>query len=135
MAVATELHATPTAMMRLGVVGEPQDAGFVLATFHQTKVGRREQIGSGFRHGAEKRFGGIFSHNFFNLQRARLIPHKPRVTVGVREKSVKERRISSLSSLSFLDERANILTQLSRRNQKGYPRCARPASGPKVQLA
>ncbi|MGB8542245.1 MAG: hypothetical protein WCD49_11480 [Candidatus Acidiferrales bacterium] len=97
-------------MMRLSVVGEPEHAGLVLTPFHQTKVGSGKKVGSGFRHGSKKRLGGIFLPNFFNLHRAGLIPNKPVMTLGVRQKSVQDRRISGLSSLSFLNEGANILT-------------------------
>ena len=34
VAVPAKHHATPTAMMRLGVVGEPEHASLVLAAFH-----------------------------------------------------------------------------------------------------
>jgi hypothetical protein len=89
VAVPAKLHATPTPMMRFGAIREPEYAGLVLAPFHQTKVGRRKQISSGFRHGPEKRLGGILSSNSFNLQRARLIPNQPGMTLSAREKSVK----------------------------------------------
>jgi len=97
-------------MVGFRVVGKPEHAGLVLATFHQSKVGRRKQISSGFRHGSQNRLGGCFWCDSFNIQRARLIPNKSAMTLGLRQKSVKDRRISPLSSLSLLNQRANILT-------------------------
>ena len=129
VAVPAKPHTAPTPMMRFGAVREPENAGLALAPFHQAEVGGRKQISSGFRHGPENRLGGIFSSDCFNLQRGRLIPNKPRMTMGVSQESVKERRVSPLSKLSFFDKRANILAQLSCRIHKEDPRCARPTLG------
>jgi hypothetical protein len=64
VAVSTKHHATPTPMMRFGLVGEPEHARLVLAPCHQMKVGGRKQISSGFRHGPKYRLGGIFRLTF-----------------------------------------------------------------------
>jgi hypothetical protein len=125
VAVSTKLHAAPTSMVRFGVVSEPKHAGTVFTALHQAKVGRRKQVGGGIRHGPKNRFGGIFSPDFFDGQRARLIPNESGITLGASQKSVKDRRISPPSSLSFLYQRADVLTQCSCRIQKRYSRSAR----------
>jgi len=38
LAVATDFHAAPAAMMGFGLVGEPEHAGVVIAALHQREV-------------------------------------------------------------------------------------------------
>src|SRR5277367_3458431 len=86
------------------------------------KVGRRQQFSGSFRHGPKYCLSGISFADFFDLKRARLVPNKSAVTLGASKKSVEHGRISTLSSLSFLYKRTNILTQCPRRTQKRLPR-------------
>jgi hypothetical protein len=111
VAVSTKEHATPTAMMRFGAVSEPEHARLVFTPFHQFKVSPGQQLSSSFSHRSKNRLGAVFSPDFFDPQRAWLVPNEPGVTAGVRQKTVKDGRISPLSGLVFFNKGANILPQ------------------------
>jgi hypothetical protein len=86
--ISTDRHAAPTAMMRFGVVGEPEHACLALTPFHQMKVGRHQQISGSFSHGSQNRISGISRADFFDRKRARLLPNKSGMTLSSRQKSV-----------------------------------------------
>ena len=109
MAVSTKEHATPAAAVRFGAISEPEYARFVFASFHQLEVSPGQELGSSFSHRSENRLGCVFSPDFFDSHRARLVPNEPGVTAGARQKAVEDGRIAPLSSLVFLNERANML--------------------------
>jgi hypothetical protein len=115
VAVATEHHAAPTAMVRFGLVTEPEHARVVLAPFHQFKVGVGQELSGGFGHRSKNRLGGGFRTDLLNFERVRFIPNQAGMTLGARQKPVEDRRISPLPSLAFLNKRTKILAQRSRR--------------------
>jgi hypothetical protein len=115
VAVSAEHHAAPAAMVRFGLVTEPEHARIVLAPFHQPKVSAGQEFSGSFSHGPENQLGGGFRTDFLDFERARFVPNKPEMALRTRQKTVKNGRIAPLPGLSFLYKRANILTQRSRR--------------------
>jgi hypothetical protein len=115
VAVSTECHAAPAAMVGFGLVTEPEHARLVLAQLHQVKVGAGQQLSGSFSHGSENQLDGGLRTDFLDFERARLVPNKPEMTLRTRQKTVENRGVPSLPSLSFFQKRANILTQRSRR--------------------
>ncbi len=115
VAVSAEHHAAPTAMVRFGLVTEPEHARVVLAPFHQFKVGAGKELSGGFRHRSKNRLGGGLRTDPLDFERVRFVPNKAGMTLGARQKPVEDRRIPPLSSLSFFNKRTNTFPQRSRR--------------------
>ena len=61
MAVSACLSAAPAAMVRFGLVGEPQDARLIFTALHEFEIGSCEQRGASFRDWGQNRFGRILS--------------------------------------------------------------------------
>jgi hypothetical protein len=100
--------------MRFGAVGEPEHARFVFTAFHELKVSPGQEVGSSFRHRSKNRLSGVVASDFFDSQRAGLVPNEPGVTVGSRQKAIEDGRIAPLSGFLFLNEGANMLAQRPR---------------------
>lgn len=123
--VPAQRHAAPTPMMRSCVVRKPEHARLILATLHETKISVRQQIGRSLGYRPENRLVRVASPHRFHFQRARFVPHQPRMTLCAEKKSVQQRRISAPAALPLLHERANVLAQGASGIQQGI---VRPAS-------
>ena len=111
MAVSAEHCTAPTAVMRFGLVAEPEDAGLVFAALHETEVARRQQGSSSFGYGCQNGGARVLSSHSVNRQRALLAPHQSGMALRLGEKTVEDRRISSLSALPFFYQRPDVLPQ------------------------
>ena len=84
MTVSAYLRAAPSAMMRFGLVGEPQDARRIFTALHEFEIGSCEQRGSSFRDWSQNRFGCILSSHGVDPQWLRSTPRKLGVTLARR---------------------------------------------------
>ena len=89
--VAAERRTAPTAVMRFGLVGEPEYAGLILAAFHQSEVGRRQEVSSSFRDRPQNPPGRVLTPDPVDRRRARLVPHQAGMALRPGEKIVRGR--------------------------------------------
>lgn len=126
LAVAADFHAAPAAVVGFGAISEPEHARAVFAALHKLKIGCREKVSSSLSQRRKNRRGRIRSPDFFDLQRARPVPNKAELARRSGQETVEDGRISALSGLAFLYERANIFAQGSRGISQRHPRCVWP---------
>jgi len=107
--VAAERRTAPTAVMRFGLVREPEHAGLVFAAFHESEVGRRQEVSGSFRHRPQNPRGRVLPADPVDRRRARLVPHEPGMALRLGQKTVEDRRIPSPPGPSFLDQRPDAL--------------------------
>ncbi len=126
--VAAERWTAPTAVMRFGLVGEPEYAGLILAAFHESEVGRRQEVSGSFRDRPQNPRGRVLPPDPVDRRRARLVPHEPGMALRLGQKTVEDRRIPSPPGPSFLDQRPDALPQRSRGIHEGHRRRVRAES-------
>jgi hypothetical protein len=66
--ISAYLRAAPSAVMRFGLVREPQDTGLVFTALQELEIGSCEQLGGSFRDRSQNRFGCILSSHDFDPQ-------------------------------------------------------------------
>ena len=66
--ISAYLRAAPSAMVRFGLIGEPQDTGLIFTALHELEIGSCEQLGGSFRDRGQNRFGRILSSHDFDPQ-------------------------------------------------------------------